>query len=237
MNTLQTWVLLRLLIVFAMATLALVLATLLGSYSRIIRMRSKARADAVIGARLRFASAGDGVWRIQGDRVRKSGSSNERARARSRSMKTEFQTRNPMEGHNASSLKPRVNSIAGLLSPEDILLDLDAPTSTRVFEEAGRLFERRHGLPRARIVQGLLERESLGSTGLGLGIALPHARIDELSEPAAAFVTLKVPIPFDAPDAKPVSHLLDISRARARDRSPFADPGGDCADVRRQRIS
>ncbi len=70
------------------------------------------------------------------------------------------------------------------------------------------MFERRHGLPRARIVQGLLERESLGSTGLGLGIALPHARIDELSEPAAAFVTLKVPIPFDAPDAKPVSHLL-----------------------------
>jgi nitrogen PTS system EIIA component len=122
-------------------------------------------------------------------------------------MKSGFQARNPMEGHDAS-FKSRMNSIAGLLSPADVLLDLDVSTSTRVFEEAGRLFEQRHGLSRAQIVQRLIERESIGSTGLGLGIALPHARIDDLSEAVAAFVALKVPVPFDAPDAKPVSHLL-----------------------------
>ena len=101
-----------------------------------------------------------------------------------------------------------MNSIGQLLSPADVLLDLDASTKTRVFEEVGRLFERRHGLPRAQIVERLTERETLGSTGLGLGIALPHARIDNLPQPVAAFVALKLPIPFDAPDAKPVSHMM-----------------------------
>ena len=48
----------------------------------------------------------------------------------------------------------------------------------------------------------------LGSTGFGLGIALPHARIKSLPQPVAAFVRLKLPIPFDAPDAKPVSHMV-----------------------------
>jgi nitrogen PTS system EIIA component len=101
-----------------------------------------------------------------------------------------------------------LSSIGQLLSPADVLLDLDAPTRTRVFEAVGRLFERRHGLNAAQIVERLTERETLGSTGLGLGIALPHARIDNLLHPVVAFVALKLPISFDAPDAKPVSHMM-----------------------------
>jgi PTS system nitrogen regulatory IIA component len=98
--------------------------------------------------------------------------------------------------------------VAQLLSSEDILLDLDASTKIRVFEEVGRLFKRRHGLPLAQVVESLDAREKLGSTGLGQGVALPHARIKNLTQAVAAFVRLKLPIAFDAPDAKPVWAML-----------------------------
>jgi PTS system nitrogen regulatory IIA component len=102
----------------------------------------------------------------------------------------------------------RMKSIGQLLSPADILLDVDVSTKTAVFEEAGRLFEQRHGLLQAQVVERLSAREELGSTGLGLGIALPHARVPNLPQPAAAFMRLKRPIPFDSPDGKPVSHVV-----------------------------
>ena len=112
-----------------------------------------------------------------------------------------------MDRHNHAT-ESRMKSIGQLLSPANILLDLDVSTKKRVFDEVGRLFEQRHGLRRAQVVEELIAREAVGSTGLGLGIALPHARIKNLSQPAAAFVRLKLPIPFDAPDAKPVSHMV-----------------------------
>ena len=100
------------------------------------------------------------------------------------------------------------NAIAQLLAPEDILLDLDVSTKQRVFEEVGRLLDRRHGLAQTRVVESLNAREKLGSTGLGQGVAIPHARIKHLRQAVAAFVRLKLPIPFDAPDGKPVSDML-----------------------------
>ena len=73
-------------------------------------------------------------------------------------------------GYNASREISRAMPIAQLLSSEDILLDLDVSTKIRVFEEVGRLFERRHGLPRAQVAERLDARERLGSTGLGQGL-------------------------------------------------------------------
>ncbi len=64
------------------------------------------------------------------------------------------------------------------------------------------------GLPQAQVVESLNAREKLGSTGLGQGVALPHARIKNLPQAVAAFVRPKLPIPFDAPDAKPVWAML-----------------------------
>jgi PTS system nitrogen regulatory IIA component len=111
-------------------------------------------------------------------------------------------------GHNDSGEISRVNVAAQLLSSEDILLDLDVSTKERVFEEVGRLFERRHGLPQTQVVESLNAREKLGSTGLGQGVALPHARIKTLQQAVAAFVRMKLPIVFDAPDGKPVWGML-----------------------------
>ncbi len=101
-----------------------------------------------------------------------------------------------------------MNAVAQLLAPEDILLDLDVSTKQRVFEEVGRLFDRRHRLAQTLVVESLNARERLGSTGLGQGVAIPHARIKHLRQAVAAFVRLKLPIPFDAPDGKPVSGML-----------------------------
>ena len=110
--------------------------------------------------------------------------------------------------HTQSYDSSPLNTIAKMLSPEDILLDLDVPTKKRVFEEVGRLLERRHGLAQTQVLESLSAREKLGSTGLGQGVALPHARVKHLQQAVAAYVRLKLPIPFEAPDGKPVSEML-----------------------------
>ncbi len=101
-----------------------------------------------------------------------------------------------------------MNFLSQLLSPEQVLLDLDVGSKKRVFEQAGILFEARLGLARAMIFDSLFAREKLGSTGLGQGIAIPHGRIKGLKQAAGAFLRLQNPIPFDAPDGRPVSLLF-----------------------------
>ena len=101
-----------------------------------------------------------------------------------------------------------MSQIALLLPAANILLDLDAGSKTRLFDAVGALFEATRGLPRQLVVDSLLAREKLGSTGLGQGIAIPHGRIRGLGEAQGAFVRLKSPIPFDAPDGKPVAQVF-----------------------------
>lgn len=101
-----------------------------------------------------------------------------------------------------------MNLIAPLLCPERIRIDLDAGTRHRVFEEAGQIFAMAPGLDATQVARALAERELLGSTGLGQGFALPHARVKGLRQPQAAFMRLHLPIHFHAPDGKPVSDLL-----------------------------
>ena len=95
--------------------------------------------------------------------------------------------------------------VAKLLSPAQVVTDLQATSKTRLFEQAGLLFENQHGIARSQVFDSLFAREKLGSTGLGQGIAIPHGRIKGLKEAVGAFVRLKQPIPFDAPDGQPVS--------------------------------
>ena len=98
-----------------------------------------------------------------------------------------------------------MNLIAKLLPPSNILLDLDVTSKKRMFEQAGLLFENNQGVARSLVFDSLFAREKLGSTGLGQGIAIPHGRIKGLKEAVGAFVRLAQPVPFDAPDGKPVS--------------------------------
>jgi len=101
-----------------------------------------------------------------------------------------------------------MNQIAELLTPASIVLDLDAATKARLFESVGELFAANAKLDADAIERSLTAREKLGSTGLGQGIAIPHGRIKGLKEARGAFVRLKQPVPFDAPDGKPVSQIF-----------------------------
>ncbi len=98
--------------------------------------------------------------------------------------------------------------IAEILTPADILLDLDEPTKERALEAIARFVAARHGFVEESVHASLVKREKIGSTAVGCGIAIPHARVKYLLRPAAAFVRMKIPIPFDAPDGKPVSDLF-----------------------------
>ena len=101
-----------------------------------------------------------------------------------------------------------MSHIADLLPAENVVLGLDAPSKVRLFEAIGALFESHQGLARQVVVDSLSAREKLGSTGLGQGIAIPHGRIKGLREALGAFTRLAAPIPFDAPDGKPVSQVF-----------------------------
>lgn len=98
--------------------------------------------------------------------------------------------------------------IAELLPPANVVIDLDASSKKRVFEQAGLLFENNHGIARSVVFDSLFSRERLGSTGLGQGIAIPHGRIKGLREAAGAFLRLATPVQFDAPDGRPVTMLF-----------------------------
>ena len=101
-----------------------------------------------------------------------------------------------------------MNPLTNILSASQVLLDLDAGSKKRVFEQAGMLFENHLGLARAIVFDSLFAREKLGSTGLGQGIAIPHGRIKGLKQAAGAFLRLSNPVPFDSPDGRPVNLLF-----------------------------
>ena len=95
--------------------------------------------------------------------------------------------------------------VGRLLSPSHVLVDLQASSKKRLFEQAGLLFENHDGIARSQVFDSLFARERLGSTGLGQGVAIPHGRIKALKEALGAFIRLSQPVPFDAPDGAPVT--------------------------------
>jgi nitrogen PTS system EIIA component len=95
--------------------------------------------------------------------------------------------------------------VAKLLSPTQVVTDLQVSSKKRLFEQAGLMFENQHGLARSMVFDSLFAREKLGTTGLGQGVAIPHGRIKGLKEARGAFLRLAQPVPFEAPDGNPVS--------------------------------
>jgi nitrogen PTS system EIIA component len=98
-----------------------------------------------------------------------------------------------------------MNLVSRLLPLNHVLLDLDVSSKKRLFEQVGLLFENSRQIPRARVFDALFDREKLGSTGLGYGVAIPHGRIRNIKEPICAFVRTAAPVPFESPDGQPVS--------------------------------
>lgn len=103
-----------------------------------------------------------------------------------------------------------VTPIAQLLLPEDVRLDLEVTGKASLLEEIGRHMARRHGLNPQWVMQGLARREQVGSTGVGEGVAIPHARVRGLDHIVAAYLRLAAPIPFGAADGRPVGHVIAL---------------------------
>lgn len=98
-----------------------------------------------------------------------------------------------------------MNHIAPLLSQDGIAADQTFSSKKKLFEHAAGLFESLKGLKRQEVFDSLFERERLGSTALGFGVAIPHGRIKSLKEASGAFYRLKPPLEFDSPDSLPIN--------------------------------
>jgi len=98
--------------------------------------------------------------------------------------------------------------IAEFLSPQSVTSELTARTKADALMELSSALVRAHPELRAdRLVEVLLEREKLGSTGIGDGVAIPHGKLNGLPHLLASFGVSKAGIDFDAIDGKP-SHLF-----------------------------
>ena len=103
-----------------------------------------------------------------------------------------------------------MNSLGELLAVDNVRLDFEASDPTQVLQQIAALLAARHGLSRNAVLESLTAREHLGSTGVGHGVAIPHARMNQCAAAAGAFVRTKAAIPFDAPDGRPVSIFLGL---------------------------
>lgn len=91
-----------------------------------------------------------------------------------------------------------------LLTPEAVKVLTSASSKKRLMQDLGDLAAQAYGLAAGDVLDALLAREALGPTGVGHGIALPHARMDGLDRVVGVFVLLDKPIDFNAVDRQPV---------------------------------
>lgn len=94
--------------------------------------------------------------------------------------------------------------LSRILKPEAVKVVSAASSKKRLFQEIGELAQSIYDLDAPATVDALMERESLGPTGVGHGVALPHARLSSLDRVVGIFVMLEKPIDFGAVDRQPV---------------------------------
>ncbi len=100
--------------------------------------------------------------------------------------------------------------LAGLLRSEDVALDVVAPDMQALFAAIGELMWRNHALDPKAVALGLAARERVGSTALGQGVAIPHARLGDLRCPVLAYLRLRHPLHCDTPDGHPVVDVFSL---------------------------
>jgi nitrogen PTS system EIIA component len=94
--------------------------------------------------------------------------------------------------------------ISDLLSPEGVLPSLKVKDKKQLLQHLADKAGQIARLPAPRIVETLVERERLGTTGVGQGIAIPHGRLGDIKKITGVFARLETPIPYDAVDNQPV---------------------------------
>src|SRR5690349_595116 len=98
--------------------------------------------------------------------------------------------------------------LGDLIKPEGVIASLKAKNKKHALQELAQKAAELTGIQAQKIFEALLQRERLGSTGVGRGIAIPHARLEGLSRIVSVFARLEDPIPFDALDDEPVELMF-----------------------------
>jgi PTS system nitrogen regulatory IIA component len=100
--------------------------------------------------------------------------------------------------------------LSSILLPASIKVMGHISSKKRLFQELGELASQAHGLSGASAIDGLQERETLGPTGVGNGIALPHARLHGLDKIVGVFLRLEKPIDYESVDRLPVDLIFAL---------------------------
>jgi PTS system nitrogen regulatory IIA component len=100
--------------------------------------------------------------------------------------------------------------LSRILSPSAVRVAASVTSKKRLFQDLADIAASAYGLSSASAFDGLQERESLGPTGVGGGVALPHARIADVERVVGVFVRLEKPIDFDAVDRLPVDLVFAL---------------------------
>lgn len=100
--------------------------------------------------------------------------------------------------------------LSTFLKPEAVRVLGTMSSKKRLFQELGEVAHAVYGLSANEVVDALQERESLGPTGVGHGVALPHARLAGLDSVRGAFIRLEKPIDFGAVDRQPVDLIFAL---------------------------
>lgn len=95
------------------------------------------------------------------------------------------------------------------LTPEAVGM-IDADSKQAILNQLAARFAAVYALDPVLVLERIEEREKLGSTGFGRGVAIPHARIPDLARPVAAFFRLESPVAFDAADGMPVEMVFGL---------------------------
>lgn len=100
--------------------------------------------------------------------------------------------------------------LSNILHPQAVKVIGKMSSKKRLFQDLGDMASSAFGLSLDDAVDALQERESLGPTGVGHGVALPHARIEGLDKVGGVFVRLETPMDFDAVDRQPVDLVFAL---------------------------
>lgn len=100
--------------------------------------------------------------------------------------------------------------LSTLLIPAAVRVVGQMTSKKRLFQELGEIAAQAYGLSSATAIDGLQERESLGPTGVGHGIALPHARLEDLDRIVGVFIRLEKPLDYDSVDRQPVDLVFGL---------------------------
>ena len=119
--------------------------------------------------------------------------------------------------------------IGDLLAPKGVVLRGGASSKRQALHALSEAASHALGVDEAKVFDALMEREALGSTGLGSGVAVPHARLAQIDKVTAVFVRLDTPVAFGAVDDRPVDLIFGLFAPPWRmSWSPFrsTDRGG-----------